>query len=455
MTELSKPRKKRRRLKKSVRRGCLGIVLTALLFIVLSVYDCRRDTRQAGIPLVVQPDSLPDTRDSVLAQRLARVVARTPRIDSAHVGLMVYDLTHRSEIFHHHRNELMTPASCQKLLTALSAIRRLGIGHSYVSRLLVNGEESDSTLRGTLIVSMDDDPLIDSFDRFVDALWRRGIRRIEGHIVFDLARRDTLRPHPTAPSWDIPYGKLPMLMRGETYVKRQFMDALSARGIRFQRNPDIGGEWVKALSHERPAREYVLAMNVARMCSREVYSVVHPLREVLAPMLIYSSNIKAEAVYYHTDHFLDRRSDTRAGEGSAMRHFVKHEVKGIVRPDMVINDGSGLSPQNRMTADFLIKLLKYAYDDPLLRQEMMDCLLATTADEERRGTLYGRMNDECFEGRVFCKTGTLAARAVSSLAGYLLGEDGRWYAFAILNEETPIFEAREFQDAVCRSLIEQ
>jgi D-alanyl-D-alanine carboxypeptidase/D-alanyl-D-alanine-endopeptidase (penicillin-binding protein 4) len=199
----------------------------------------------------------------------------------------------------------------------------------------------------------------------------------------------------------------------------------------------------------------VLAMNVARMCSREVYSVVHPLREVLAPMLIYSSNIKAEAVYYHTDHFLDRRSDTRAGEGSAMRHFVKHEVKGIVRPDMVINDGSGLSPQNRMTADFLIKLLKYAYDDPLLRQEMMDCLLATTADEERRGTLYGRMNDECFEGRVFCKTGTLATRAVSSLAGYLLGEDGRWYAFAILNEETPIFEAREFQDAVCRSLIEQ
>ena len=134
MTELSKPRKKRRRLKKSVRRGCLGIVLTALLFIVLSVYDCRRDTRQAGIPLVVQPDSLPDTRDSVLAQRLARVVARTPRIDSAHVGLMVYDLTHRSEIFHHHSNELMTPASCQKLLTALSAIRRLGIGHSYVSR---------------------------------------------------------------------------------------------------------------------------------------------------------------------------------------------------------------------------------------------------------------------------------------------------------------------------------
>ncbi|MCR4920280.1 MAG: D-alanyl-D-alanine carboxypeptidase [Bacteroidaceae bacterium] len=448
-------KKKRRRLKKSVRRGCLGIVLTAVLFIVLSVYECRRDTRQAGIPVVVQPDSLPDGRDSVLARRLARVVARTPRIDSSRVGLMVYDLTHRSEIFRHHSEELMTPASCQKLLTALSTIRRLGIEHSYVSRLLINGEETDSTLVGTVIVDMDDDPLIDSFDGFVNALWRRGIRRIEGNIVFDLARRDTLRPHPTAPSWDIPYGKLPLLMRGEPFVRRQFMDALAAKGIRFQRNTDICILWEQKLGTPCSPQEYALARQLAGVLSREVHCVIHPLRNVLAPMLIYSSNIKAEAVYYHADHFRDRWRNGRTKEGSAMRRFVKNEIKGVVRPDMVINDGSGLSPQNRLTADFLIKLLKYAYDDPLLREEMMDCLLATTADDERRGTLYGRMEDECFTGRIFCKTGTLAARAVSSLAGYLQGEDNRWYAFVIFNEDTPIFEARLFQDEVCRVLISQ
>ena len=106
-----------------------------------------------------------------------------------------------------------------------------------------------------------------------------------------------------------------------------------------------------------------------------------------------------------------------------------------------------------MTADFLIKVLKYAFDHSDLRDELIGGLLATPGIDERRGSLYGRMFDECFNDRVFCKTGTLATRGVSSLCGYVYGEDNRWYAFVIFNEDTPIYEAREFQDVVCRALI--
>jgi D-alanyl-D-alanine carboxypeptidase/D-alanyl-D-alanine-endopeptidase (penicillin-binding protein 4) len=71
----------------------------------------------------------------------------------------------------------------------------------------------------------------------------------------------------------------------------------------------------------------------------------------------------------------------------------------------------------------------------------------------RRGTLSGRMKSEKVHGRVFAKTGTLAAKGVSSLSGYCLGRNGHWYAFAILHEDMAIYEARIFQDRLCELLV--
>ena len=119
-----------------------------------------------------------------------------------------------------------------------------------------------------------------------------------------------------------------------------------------------------------------------------------------------------------------------------------------------MNDGSGLSPENRLTADFLVQLLVYAYKDSVIRNVLIDEALATPAHPTRHGSLLGRMSAPCYHGRIFCKTGTLVSFASSSLAGYACHKNGRWFAFSIINNNSPVYDAREFQDALCHLLVE-
>lgn len=453
---MTQQRKRRRRLKKSVRRGCLGMLV--LVVLAVGAYLSRgcyasnggREEEHATLS-----DSLPDSRDSLLALRLARVVAATPRIDSAHVGLMFYDLTRRAPVLAHRADSLMVPASCQKLLTAISALHRLGSEHRFVSQLFMQGAPADSTLCGCLVLVADDDPNLESFDRFAAALRQLGIRRIEGDVYFDLARRDTLRPHPTASPWDIPFHTLPLLMRGEPFVRQQFLASLAASGIRLHRNPLFADRSLLGLSRKDAPTQYSLALKSAAGRGREVAREEHSLCDVLAPMIIFSDNARAEAVYYHADHFLDRWGAAPDADGQTVHRFLAQEMEGKVPEGMTVNDGSGLSPRNVTTARFLTDLLRYAYERPELCDPLMNRLLATPCDGERTGSLYGRGFDERFARRLYCKTGTLTARGISSLAGYLHSYDGRWYAFAIMNEQTPVYEARMFQEALCRSLLEQ
>lgn len=447
------PKKKKRRLKKSVRRGCLGILLTVLLFILFSVYECQRDRTEGELPVVAPQETQPDRTDSLLSLRLDEVLGRTPRTDSSKIGLYVYDLTRRCPVYAHRSTQLMTPASCMKLLTAVCALKRLGPDHQYDNNLYIKGTISRGTLYGYVLVAMDDDPLTETFEDFALALRQLGIERIQGDIHFDLARRDTLLPHPTASFWDIPYQSLPLLMRGERRVELEFRESLSAVGIQFSRNVLFGHKWLEGLDRVKQRQEYGLALKNARLGARLVRKQTHLLREVLAPMLIFSSNIKAEAVRYHTDHYTDRWGGGEARNGHAVETFLREEMPWTQTVGLVINDGSGLSPQNRLTADFLTRLLIYTYDNPEIWNVMVDELLATPNDPVRQGSLTGRMTEPLFTGRVFGKTGTLTTVGVSSLSGYCLSDGGRWYAFSVISEDTPVAESRLLQDALCKVLV--
>ena len=374
------------------------------------------------------------------------------QVDSAKVAISVYDITADRQVYSLHADRLMAPASCMKLLTAITALCRLGADARYVSRMLYHGTVHHGTLYGSLIFEGDDDPLFEDFSGMTHALRRRGIHRIVGDVVLDLARTDTLRPHHTASPWDIQYGKLPLLLRGEPYVRRQLLYALSAAGISVQRShmplptfessPIMRRMWLNGMERE------------AEVLATET----HTLRQVLAPMLIHSSNIKAESVLWHLDNILHRWGAAHAGSpvmpASSLRTFIREEMPAEDTAGFVINDGSGLSPRNLLTARFLCHLLVYAWHDESIRHVLIDEALATPQDGVRRGSLTTRMSTPKFKGRVFCKTGTLTTIGSSSLSGYIHSENGHWYAFSIINEDTPVYDGRQFQDRVCRMVIE-
>lgn len=97
--------------------------------------------------------------------------------------------------------------------------------------------------------------------------------------------------------------------------------------------------------------------------------------------------------------------------------------------------------------------MDYAYHNDSIRQVLIDESLATPGHPERHGSLMGRMTDQRFLGRIFCKTGTLTTIGTSSLTGYAQNADGRWFAFSVITCDTPVADARNMQDAVCGALV--
>ena len=432
-----KVRKKKRRLKKSVKRGCLGIIIFLLLLALFLLVRCtpaKDFLFGSGEPdeeEIVEPDSV----DMVIADNLKHLIRRSSLIDTTMLAVDIYDLTRGCYVYEYHSHRRMIPASCMKLLTGVRALKQLGTDHQYNSYEYVLGTVRRDTLYGDLLLQMDDDPLLLSFDEFSQAVKYRGISHIKGKVIFDLLRTDTLRPHHTAQPYDITYKQFPLLMKGAPRVRSEFLASLRAAGVTYERD--------------------TLLFNMPLKANAElIYQFQTPLREVLKPMLINSSNVKAECVLYHIIHAQDRMAEPDTCLQMSALDFVQSEGIYDRMADFVVNDGSGLSPENRLTADFLVQLMIYAYKDSVIRNVLIDEALATPAHPTRHGSLLGRMSAPCYRDRIFCKTGTLVSYAASSLTGYAQNKNGRWFAFSIINNNSPVYDGREFQDALCRLLVE-
>jgi D-alanyl-D-alanine carboxypeptidase/D-alanyl-D-alanine-endopeptidase (penicillin-binding protein 4) len=98
---------------------------------------------------------------------------------------------------------------------------------------------------------------------------------------------------------------------------------------------------------------------------------------------------------------------------------------GIVGQDFFFYDGSGLSPEDRVTPRALTTLIRYAAGQPWGPQ-FRSTLPVGGVD----GTLSDRFMRSPLRGRVFAKTGTLDE--VNSLSGYLTAASGQTVAFSIL-----------------------
>lgn len=373
-------------------------------------------------------EEMPDGSDT-LTHLLDHLIDTKLRITDEQVSVCVYDLTNERTVYAFRAEEPIAPASTLKLLTAITALQTYGLDYSYNNEIAISGGVNGDTLMGNIILNMDADPLFEDFGSFIASIRQRGIRAVKGNIVYNLARTETLKAHPTAASWDIKYHKLPLLMKGRTFVENTFAYNLSTAGIKILKEKEYDSEVTE-----------VLASNS------------HPLTDVLTPMLIHSSNIKAEAVYdaMEQERTISQHDSTAV---SMVKQFCKYEMGfDTDEHNFTINDGSGLSPQNRVNTRFLVSLLRYAYDHKSVFNYLISEALPTPSGGERSGSLTTRMAGSSCVGRIFCKTGTLVTIGGSGLAGYARSADGRWLAFAILNVDCPVAEGRILQDNMCKIL---
>lgn len=151
-----------------------------------------------------------------------------------------------------------------------------------------------------------------------------------------------------------------------------------------------------------------------------VADIKHPVQSAADDILKNSNNMMAETVFKLAG---GKYVQGAGSVDSAVEMFNDYYKKqGIKTDNIKIVDGSGVSKNNLITADFMTDvLIKNA------KTKNFDNFKSHMASPGE-GTLKDRML--YFNGKLKAKTGTLTN--VSSIAGYLTAKNGKMYAFCIM-----------------------
>ena len=130
---------------------------------------------------------------------------------NASFAVCVHNITTDSTIYSRDDDRAMMPAAINKLFTTAAAYSRMGPKFYFENFLYYSGEiDRQGTLNGDIIVASSGDPFFCSdrfphtdstFIRFTDAIRKKGIRRINGHIYADTSIFEGDMIHPSW-RWD-------------------------------------------------------------------------------------------------------------------------------------------------------------------------------------------------------------------------------------------------------------
>jgi len=158
-----------------------------------------------------------------------------------------------------------------------------------------------------------------------------------------------------------------------------------------------------------------------------VEHVSQPLSEIVRVTNKESQNLHAELLLRAVGRERTGVGSTAAGL-QVERAFLK--AAGIADGDVLLSDGSGLSPGDLMTPRAMVTLLRYAAMQPWSR-DFISSLPVAGVD----GTLQYRMNKTAATGRIEAKTGEI--EHTRALSGYATTMHGERVVFAIFYNNNP------------------
>lgn len=197
-------------------------------------------------------------------------------------------------------------------------------------------------------------------------------------------------------------------------IDRQWVTTRVVRQIWSQLGGQISGPDVEGPT---PLQAMVLASHQGR-----------PFAEVARGMMKRSDNPLTRLTYLRlgANAAVDGEPTLNAAARSVHEWFAAH---GIPTVGLVMDNGSGLSRSERITAQQMAMVLATAYQGPFA-PELLSNLPVAGVD----GTLSRRFKGTAVEGRARLKTGTL--RNVVALAGYVRDQQERmWVVVALLNHD--------------------
>jgi len=315
-------------------------------------------------------------------------------------------------LYAHNEGKLTIPASNRKLFAAATIATCLGTTTQLSTDVFRDGED--------LVVRGDGDPSLGSwryerdadFDTLAESLRARGITRVRD-VIADVSAFDRV----TIPGgWK--YGNL-----GSDYSASVDALAWGENEIPVDRAvPDPALHAANALRETLILRG-IEVIGVARVnterreWSEKLASIPSPfVGQLLTTVLKNSHNLYAEMLFKRAS------GGTYDGSFALERAFLTAEPK-LEGNAFRFADGSGLAPDNLVTPESTIRILRWM-NDPVRRSFWWDVLAQPNND----GTLRRRI--VTLEHRFRGKTGTI--NGVNALSGIVAMPDGRFRYFAIM-----------------------
>ena len=163
------------------------------------------------------------------------------------------------------------------------------------------------------------------------------------------------------------------------------------------------------------------------------------LAEVVRDINKFSNNVMARQLFLTLGMEAGHRPASAADADAAIRAWL--DARSLAVPELVLENGSGLSRRERISAEGLGRLLQAAWRSAVM-PELMASLPVTATD----GTMKKRLKQNGVAGQAHIKTGSL--EGVRAIAGFVLDKKGRRWIVVFFVNHANASGAQAAQDAL-------
>ena len=427
---------------------------------------------------IAQPAELP----AAVAQALneSGIAARS-------LAVVVQSVDGGAPLVSHNARQPMNPASVMKLVTTYAGLELLGPAYTWRTEALSDSAPNTGRLDGHLYLRGGGDPKLglEQFWLLLRQLRARGLSEITGDVILDRSAfapiahnpgdfdNEPLRPYNAGPDAllvNLKSIRLNLQADAASKAVKVIVDT-PADGLRIDNHLKLGreacGDWREQIRTQVSGRTLELSGVFPAACgekalhlapwpaNEQVESLFRalwrelggslagrvregrtpataqvqavqespPLGEVIRDINKFSNNVMARQLFLTLD--ADRPA---TADGARRRISAWLHAKGLPAPELVLDNGSGLSRSERISADSLAQILRAAWQSAVM-PELISSLPLAGVD----GTLRKRLNDSSTTGRAHLKTGYL--EGVRAIAGYALdSRQRRWIVVCLIND---------------------
>jgi serine-type D-Ala-D-Ala carboxypeptidase/endopeptidase (penicillin-binding protein 4) len=419
-------------------------------------------------------------------------------VDSQPINSIAPSISHNAE-------KSMNPASVMKLVTTHAALDLLQPNYRWKTEVYRDAEVVNGSLNGNLIVKAYGDPSFKAqeFWRLLMSLQQAGIKQINGDLIIDKSYfaknignrktfdNETWRAYNAEPSAFLVNGRNTSFKFIATESKVIISQEFELPEVQIVNNMKLSngacGEWRSRFGYTVKPKENgaVVTFNgtFSPACEErylelsvfddEKYAFYtfkklwkelggsfngklkvqempvgavkileqqsDPLGYVVRDINKWSNNLMARQLLLTIAAEKTSFPATEAKGEAAVKAWLAS--KGQKFDELVIENGSGLSRIERISAAHLGQLLVGAYQSPIM-PELMASLSITGLD----GTAQKRLKDTNLHGRAHLKTGSLDG--VSAIAGYVLDSQNKRHALVMLINHAKAGASKNAQDAL-------